>query len=407
MGVQREYKILFMFHKGKKLVHAEISFARDPSAVLRKHLRGEVPATKDVFGRDHMGEDRAMLVWEIGYVNRSEAMAYLRAWKEKIQNGGYEWIGCVSLDNNKGKELTGYEKYRIEKLSIEQLLNGAIGQVVRSEHAGESRRSVFQKLSTTATNDLLRIRTNGATINRFRQMCQDRGMTQNQGFELLVGSCTGSVDSLVSDWQKRLEKANEEINVRNSQIDELKEKLRRMEEGKEYPKKYRKAKLRGDLLREFFARLPEPEYKPKQKLRIHSSCSGKMIFPGGAKYMYPENEGIILLTLEHAQYSQSKPSCMFILGRDVENNRVRIRWYPQRKDVFGASIYQSPYFCANAPWLFAVLKEGKAMEMIGGLPVLGSIEEETDMVEFIQNDKIVETVVRESKELDASYEDIA
>ena len=123
--------------------------------------------------------------------------------------------------------------------------------------------------------------------------------------------------------------------------------------------------------------------------------------------MYPENEGIILLTLEHAQYSQSKPSCMFILGRDVENNRVRIRWYPQRKDVFGASIYQSPYFCANAPWLFAVLKEGKAMEMIGGLPVLGSIEEETDMVEFIQNDKIVETVVRESKELDASYEDIA
>ena len=50
---ERDYKVLFLILEKEKKVHREISFSKEPAAVLRKHWRGEVDETKDLFSRNN------------------------------------------------------------------------------------------------------------------------------------------------------------------------------------------------------------------------------------------------------------------------------------------------------------------------------------------------------------------
>jgi hypothetical protein len=190
--------------------------------------------------------------------------------------------------------------------------------------------------------------------------------------------------------------------LKDERIGKLREALRKSEEAKEYPKKYRRAELQGKLLSEFFNRLPECQRG--EKLHIFSSYAGRYEFPQGGIYSYPQEEGVIAITLQHARFGQGAYACIYIYGQDVKGNRIKIRTYSRKENAFGVPLRDSPYFCPNKRWLFAVQAEGDAMEIVGALPNPGRIRIEVEKTEWDLDMDFIERAVRESEELDALYQ---
>lgn len=397
----RKFNILFLIKQEKRKAYMEISFARDPSAVLRKHWRGENPLTRELFSRENAEAIPEMWVWSAGYMSRKEAVGCMLAWKQRFETEGYEILGDYStlIPKEALPKMHGRELDMLGDISVLGLLEGRIGKCVECAKKDGKTLPATQKFTVEPADEFLKVRVQYETAKRFREMCNKDGVTQGQGLERLMAECSGDISPVVLDLQERLEKANTQLAKKDAKIDELRELLRKSEEAKEYPKKYRMAELQGNLLNAFFERLPSPQYLDKEKLHIYSSSSGKMAFPQGVGYSFPKEEGVVLLTLEHVRYSRGHPACIFLYGIDEKNNKLKIRWYPHKGNSFGESLRNSVFFYEHAPWLFAVQKQGDAMEMVGGLPDPEGIKRQQEEAELRYLERYVRKLVVESEEL--------
>ena len=311
--VFRVGNIFFLIDEDQKIAHMDISFSKDPAAVLRKHIRGEIPETEAIIFRMKMEDIPRMWVWEAGRITRGVALTYLQIWQTVFQSEGYEVIGTLITEEMREglPQLSGMQKWPLRNVGVESLLHGKIAKRIESENAGRDRRSALQKFTVDATDEVMRIRVKENTAYRFRCFCKEKGITQNQGLELFLGDYTDIVEPLIMDLQKRLEKANSELEKKEQEKEKLREALRKAEEGKEYPKIIQAAKLQNQLLCELIKQLPIPDLDGKEMLWRYSSKQGTRLFPEGKEYSCPEKEGVIDVNVEHMQYSK-RPSVLFI-----------------------------------------------------------------------------------------------
>lgn len=373
--------ILFLIDENDKKVHIEVSANKEPEAVLRKHWRGDDPDTKAIFSKDNLKAKPVMHMWYAGNLTRRKAKAFLMEWELLFTTAGYEIVGSKISHSFRQNppSLSGIEKFAFRKASVSRLLNGDIGQSIKCSEEGGGRYSPYQKFTTRPTEETLRVQVKTETANTFRNFCEREGLTHGQGIELLLAEYTGNNDVVIRDLRERLIKADRIAEAGNQKILKLSDAIKQMEEGRNYPKKYRTAELQKLLLEDFFNHLPPMKQPSGKMLKQYNYREGVMAFPQGRDYLFPVEEGNIHMHVEHIRISKSDSHCVFIYGKDYEGNKIKIRWYSVKGNKFGVRLSSSPFLWEHSPWIFSVQKEGDAMEMVGSLPNLGEIWEIWDV----------------------------
>lgn len=406
-GELRWYNLLCLRNEMLKIVYLTISFSSDPAAVLRKHWRGDVPETKEIFSNHNKSAEPKMWIWKIGLVTRMEALAYLQKWESLFLQEGYEVISSEVLSENtmNEQELSRTEKRRLRNLSVTAFFSGRQGESVECDKVAGKRLTPSQKFATSAADEFLQFRVKEDTVFRFRRLCDGLGMTHNQGLELLMSSYTGNYDPLLQDLQSRLEKAVAELDKSGIRIKRLQTALRKSEEGKEYPKKYQAALLQHQLLCSFLEQLPVPDTSGKQMIKRCSYRRGKYVLPERMDYRFPEQEGVIKLAVAHMDYSKGPYACLFIYGKNEEGEKIKIRWHTQKQNRFGEWMWDSPYLWVGSLWYLAVRRDGEVMELVGSIPDILSVyffsEEEPETMESTDP---VQSLIREDRELSIIYD---
>lgn len=316
-----------MIDKDGKKVHMEVSSNKEPVAILRKHWRGDDEKTRSIFSKENQNAEPRMWVWRVGYMTRENAKVFLLEWEKIFEAEGYEIIGSnVSKRyRDNAPVLTGEEERIIAKVSVSKLLSCEICQMIQCNPDGGERLPASQKYSTKTEKETLRLQVEPDVRISFWKFCREKGLTGNQGLMLLMADYTGEYDSLLDDLQSRLDKANVELQEHEQKISSLRDDLKRSEENKDYPKKYRTAELQGRLLKEFLKTLPAVDCPPERMLWRYNYREGTRIFPEAREYSFPTEEGIVHMCVEHIQHSRGHPSCLFLFGKDKMGNKIKIR----------------------------------------------------------------------------------
>lgn len=410
-----EQFIIFLIQKNEKKVFIDVTSSKEPSAVLRRHWRGDDNDTKLVFSKHNLKAEPIMWMWDAGYLPRRKAKFFVMEWERLFIAGGYEIIGSKISYNFRQNppKLSGMELFGFRKASVSGLLNGEIGWVIECSAEGEGRRSPYQKFTAEATEQTLRVPVKAETAKNYKSFCKKEGLSYGQGLELLLADYTGNHDVVIRDLQERLIKADRLVEESKQKILELRETIKQLEEDRNYPKKYRTAELQKLLLEDFFYHLPPMKQQSRKMLKQYYYSEGVLTFPQGYDYSFPQEEGNIHIRLEHIRISKSDSYCMFIYGKDNAGNKIKIRWYPVKGNKFGVSLLKSPFLWENAPWIFSAQKEGDAMEMVGCLPnlkeMVGTLDEQienaqkeiAECVEMEAEDDNLRTLL--SKELYEEY----
>lgn len=375
-----EQFILFLIQREEKKVYIDVTSSKEPSAVLRKHWRGDDKDTQKIFSHENPRAKPVMWLWDAGYLTRKKAKVFILEWERIFTAEGYEVVGSKisSSFRKKPPKLSGIEMYTIRKASVSGLLKGEIGCMVKCGAEGGTRLSPYQKFTTEPTEETLRIQVRRETADSFRAFCDKEGLTRGQGLELLLAEHTGLYNAVISDLQERLRKASEVLEERDNKIEALREAIIRAEEDKPSSKKYRTAELQSMLLLEFFRTFPDMGYPDAMIMKPFSYNAGERNFPQGREYSFPEEEGIVHLRVEHIRRSRGTNACLFVYGRDPLGRKLKIRWYSARNIVFGEVLIASPFLLYRHPWIFAVQQEGDVMEMVGSLPDFGRIFDDSD-----------------------------
>ena len=357
---ERDYKVLFLILEKEKKVHMEISFSKEPAAVLRKHWRGEIDETKDLFSRNNPRAKPVMWVWDIDRVPRKKATAYLKEWERFFLKEGYEIIGQTpAYDPGESIfRLDGIEKYRVTRMNVATLIRGKNCRIVKCENAGEKRLAASQKYTTEAADDLLRIRVKADVANVFRDLCEEESLTHGQGIAMLLSSYTGHNDLVVSDLRDRLQKAEKVINEKNRKIEKLQGELRSWKESLEYPQKYQTLCLQDQLLRELYERCPTLGLCSDLMIRRYSHGMGINIFPEGKEYTFVSQEGIMPLCVEHLQYSQTYPACCSSIATNSAGSLLHSLFHSESSGETGRSLQYGASHCNSGTSGSSGRKEG-------------------------------------------------
>lgn len=359
---ERDYKVLILLWEKEKMVYAWISFSKTPDIELKKRWLSFNMAVKP-----------ETLMWNIGAVRREIAAYALQKWQAAFVDQGFQIVGKSedAVTREIKPKLKNAERTRLAEISVDALLRNREHWHVTCKDSSGKKTSV-EKFAVDTAKVPLCIRVTEDVANAFRRFCRNNSLTQSQTMAALLAKTNGTCDEdlLVRDLTDRLDKADEELKKANQKIDLLQKALDKERQGKEYPKKYQATRLQDELLKTFFNRVSMPESPGMIKLKKCSARISAQVFPECGDYTYPDYDGVILLYLEHIAYGKPDHSPLFVYGRDVDGNKKKVRWYYQRSEQFGVSMWDSPFLLEGAPWLIAVQKTGDVADMVGSLPVI-------------------------------------
>lgn len=200
-----EQFILFLIQREEKKVHIDVTSSKEPSAVLRKHWRGDDKDTQKIFSHENPKAEPVMWLWDAGNLTRKKAKVFVLAWEQLFTAEGYEVVGSKisSSFQKKPPKLSGIEMYTIRKASVSGLLKGEIGWMVKCGAEVGTRLSPYQKFTTEPTEETLRIQVRKETTDSFRAFCDKEGLTRGQGLELLLAEHTGLYNAVINDLQEK------------------------------------------------------------------------------------------------------------------------------------------------------------------------------------------------------------
>ena len=412
-GEHRWYYVIFLLQEKTKRIFIDISFATDLKKVLRKHWRGKNPETREFFSMENPDAVPQMHVWKAGNMPRPKALVYLEKWKTVFENQGYIVHGS---EKSKGRSvsldlLTSSDKRRLKEISTDLFLQRKQIQVIRCEDVGEMRKSAHQRYGIAASDETLNIRTSSDIAYAFRQFCLRNDLTQSQGLMCLLDGKAATQGALEQDLQARLRNADGLIAEKNEIIVGLRAQLEKARSNPEYPKKYERAELQNQLLKEFIKRLPEPDQIWYEKIRKRSRRQIRAVIPEIKRYRLPNESKIIEATIEEIGYGKRFRNPLFVYAKTPEGEPVKLRWYADEVGRFGASLWSSSYLIKGSQWLFAVQETGEGSNVVGALPILNrammaaclglEVEEDNsgDMDEYD-----IEALVKEADELAQEYD---
>ncbi len=364
----RDYSILFLLLKEQQKVYMDISFARDFGAVLRKHWHGQVPCTKELFSHENPQAKPEMLVWEIGYVSRETAYAFLGKWEEVFLQNGYK----VIASQLKAVTLIGSREFRRSvrswDINFDKLMRGVDVKRVTCRKAARNKKSAAQKYAAEAAEDVLNIRTTWAVSNAFREFCKEKGLTQSQGLSVLVETAGATSNNLLErDLQKRLEIADDVVTRKDEKIQMLQKQLEEKKGSELWPARVEAAMLQNILLQEFFTQLPRPVFSEEDEEYGFERLLNA--FPEAKDYQFPEEYGIYFVYLEHVRESKQRNGMALVYGKSHEGEKLKFCYPYVRGHHYGEELWESPYLIKGYPWLLAVQKRTEFAYIVGALPL--------------------------------------
>lgn len=390
----RQYSILFLLQEESKRVYMEISYAKEKAAILRKHWQGRCRQTQEYFSSKCSGAKPEMLVWEIGYISKEKAMVFLKKWEDVFIQEGYQIAGSRRKDEKPQEHvrLNSMEKVKLEGIAVADLLEGKDVEKIVCGEKGGARKGASQKYTVEAAEAIFRVRVTYEVRRDFRKFCKKNGLTQNQGFALLLSFADkeNTENYLYQDLRGRLEKADALVAQKEETIQKLNEALQAEKDAKQRPKKVRAAMLQDELLRMYFKRLPEPNFSEEQ-LKRWSKRQSRRVFPYKADYHFPEEEGVYLVSFEHVRYIPNSPGVLMFYGTTEDGEQLKFCYRYCRGERYGISLWDSPYLVPEYPWGIAVLKPDEIAYIVGALPMfdLDQIEswnvEDEEVLDPVQN----------------------
>lgn len=372
MQESRWYSILFLLQEESKRVYMEISYAKEKVAILRKHWRGANQYTQEHFSSKSPGAKPEMLVWEAGYITREKASVFLKKWEDVFRQEGYQIVGSQRKDEKLEKHvrLNSTEKVKLEGIAVANLLAGKDVKKILCGEEGGARKGAPQKYTVEAAEAIFRVRVTYEVRRDFRKFCKKNGLTQNQGFALLLSYADkeNTENYLYQDLRGRLKKADALVAQKEETIQKLNEALQAEKDAKQKPKKVRAAMLQNELLRMYFERLPKPNFSEEQ-LKRWSKRQSRRVFPYKADYHFPEDEGVYLVSFEHVRYIPKSPGVLMFYGTTEDGEQLKFCYRYRCGEQYGISLWDSPYLVPEYPWGIAVLKPGEIAYIVGALPM--------------------------------------
>lgn len=372
MEEERIYKVLFFILESEKKVHAELSFAQDMGAVLRKHWNGGVTGTKALFSHENPQAEPKMWVWNIGCVQRRVAFLFLQRWEAAFSQKGFEIIGSQLKEKDMTQAVRlGFEEIiRWEKIDPDKLMQGIDCRIVSCGKSVRKKRSAAQKYAVEASEEKLSIRTTYEEAEAFRSFCGEKKLTQSQGLALLLkGAGKDPEAGPYWDLLARLNEADEANQEKDRVIAKLKKDLEKEKNSKKTPRRVQAAEIQNMLFKAFFEGLPTPLFS-EAYMKRHSAKASKREFPEQREYHFPEKEGVVVLYLEHVSYPVGESNLLFVFGKTETGEKIKLCERYLEKDKFGVSLWNSPYLIRGYPWSFGVQKPGEIAYIVGSLPVL-------------------------------------
>lgn len=203
---------------------------------------------------------------------------------------------------------------------------------------------------------------------RFAQYCTDHGMTQREGFSLLL-------DGLHSSGEARYMRLLEELRQKNQRLQEENKKLKKkmaVMTGAELPERVQKAMallpIQKEGIEQYLEQLLPPELPGAPLKRGTYRGYMKHLSPEEC-YVYPEEEGILILHLEAILWGNALHRACFLIGTGESGARFKLRYYP-KTTYTGIGLDDTRYARQNARWLVGAQKaKDGAMELIMALPL--------------------------------------
>ena len=397
---EREYKILFLLDRDKKIVAIDRSYADKLRPILRKHRYGEVPYTADLFDNVPNRAIPVMYVYPTWENNGKRADGLVLLWAEAFEEAGYLVRVRLGLEEKRRIQKIVMEDRR-GKPSISEILENDEIECLHHEQDTKVERvhgRVGKKYVREKTTDVLNIRVKKETAELFRSFCEESGLTQDRALATLLDlekEISGNGDSetdyeelndIILDLENELDEANVNLILYKKKYSDLKDNgyIRRKDQAYE---------LKERLVREFLKYCPITQYEHMIKVHCYSHKQAIRLGNWYNEYMYPLEDGITLIRLEHVCYGRVHDAPLFIFGRTEDGRSVKFRFYNKRSDFLGKSIARSDYSKISSRWLCAYLvsEEGVA-DLIGALP-LGSSwihEDERRKMEYLRDLAVAE-----------------
>jgi len=392
---EREYKILFLLDRDKKIVAIDRSCAEKLKPILRKHRYGEVPYTADLFGDVPGRAVPVMYVYPIWERSGKWADGWVLLWAEAFEEAGYTVRVKPDLKTKRKSYKCCVESMKgrpsiaciLDNDEIEYLCHEQDAKVERvSGCAGK--RHIREK-----TTEVLNIRVRKKTAELFRLLCEERGLTQDRALSALLDlekeiskdkeskTSYEELHDLIFSLEAELDTANVELMLYKKKYHNLKNNgyIRRKDQEHE---------LKVRLVREFLKYCTIPQHDHMVKVHRYNHKQAKRFGNWHNEYIYPSEDGISLIRLEHACYGRGKDAPLFIFGRTEDGYPLKFRFYYKRSGFLGKNIGYTNDSKITSRWLCAYLvsKEGAA-DLIGALPLGSSwiYEDERKKMVYLQD----------------------
>lgn len=367
----RDYQILFMIQEEEKRVYMEISFAKDVSAVLRKHWNGENRSTEAYFSYRNATAKPEMRVLEIGYVRRNTAKIFLNKWAEAFRGKGYQVIGTQFEDEelNEKQFIDYLNRAALQKIDLDKVLQGTDVEIITCHKSERKKKSAEQKYAVEPVDSVLNIRTTTQLAEAYRNFCKENNLTQNQGLALLLaGTEENARKFLNADIRERLCIADAALAERDRVISHLRKELEEERNTRQESKKDYVARIQHSLLGTFFESLPTPVFA-QDRMKCWSVKSSQEIFPEEEEYHFPNQDGVLILRLDHVRYARANSTLLIIYGQTEAGEKIKLCWRIYDKNRYGRYLLDSPYLIKGYPWSFAVYSPKEIAYAVGCLPL--------------------------------------
>lgn len=378
--VQKRFRFycLILREEGANYIYVGKTTGLRMSAEYSRHICGRVAATVDFFD----GEEKPQLhILSECTATTAEAYKIVVAYVRLFVDAGYI---CINHEGTMAhaeqpKEKTLAIIRSLESEPIEDLLSRTY-----IAKPADADRKPAQKIAEEESTIQMNIRIKPSDKDVFDQFRKKQRLNQQEAFSLLLDQTDNR------HYTDLLLKKDEKIRKMEHESERLREKLKR-QKTPPAPKKEVDANefldfaKKGLAFYESLLPLP-PNVQPLPRNSYRHFTRNLLI---GPSYEYPADEGFAVLALERVLWSNGRTKACFLLGLDLEERRVKLRYYPKGNQLI-CSFLDSVYAYPGAMWLAGYRQaKDQAMELVLAIPLCFAqiSSNENDIIQTVESEK--------------------
>lgn len=361
-GQFKVYMIYALRHPTEAYIYVGKTSSPRLSAAYSDHICQRVDATSGFFDKAEERPELYLLSTVTG--TRSLAYKYVLAWIWIFKDGGF---GIINPDGTlrHAAALKPDTQAIVDQLREEPLEK--ILQRTHLEKPTDGDRPPEQKIEPQGPLIQMNLRIAASDKALFSAFCKEHQLNQREGFSLLL-------DRTLAGGELHQLQLLEEIRKKNRKLTEENKKLRQklaVASGAELPASVQRALALLPLQKEGIARyleqiLPEEGDGPPLKRSSYRKFM-RRLSPEEA-YVYPPEEGILILRLEAILWGNALHRACFLVGSDGQA-RYKLRYYP-RTSYAGIGLDDTRYVRQDSRFILGCQrsKDG-AMELVFAFPL--------------------------------------